>query len=484
MVNWLSFRGLSSRPLRRLAIAAIVSASIAATSTVALAAQGAAIVVDSKSGKVLYSDNPDARRYPASLTKMMTLYLLFEAIENGRTNLNSRITVSAKAAGQAPSKLGIRPGQTISVRDAILALVTKSANDVAVAIAEHVGGTESAFAARMTAKAQALGMTRTTFRNASGLPNPGQVTTARDMATLGRALQDHFPQYYSYFSTRVFVFNGRRIGNHNRLLGRVNGVDGIKTGYTRASGFNLVTSVKRDNRSVVAVVLGGQTGATRDKRMANLVADYMPKATRGSRTAPIVAGGPRSDSAGEPIAIAQMAAPQPRARPILEAGPIMTASVIGANSPFAAEDEGDADAGDEDGASVASIAAAEVATPPVSDNPKSAAVTVKLPVKVASAAPAEVVSDADTGPAGMVPSGWKIQLGASPSRNGAESIIDKAKSKAPKLLAGLTSYTEPVVKGSTTLYRARFGGFADKDAARQACVSLTKQDFSCLALGE
>ena len=283
----------------------------------AAAVPSSAIVVDAKSGKVLFSSNPDSKRYPASLTKMMTLYLLFEAIENGKTSLDSKITVSALAANQAPSKLGLKPGQTISVRDAILAIVTKSANDVAVAIAEHVGGTEKNFAKRMTTRAHDLGMSRTTFRNANGLPNPGQITTARDMATLGRALREHYPQYYSYFSTPSFVWHGRRISNHNRLLGRVAGVNGIKTGYTRASGYNLVTSVDRNNRMIVAVVLGGSTGKARDRRMAGLIDDFLPKASR-TRTARIIAGGPFiAAPKNDAIAVAVSAAPpMPRPRPV------------------------------------------------------------------------------------------------------------------------------------------------------------------------
>lgn len=233
--------------------------------------QYAAIVIDANSGQVLLAANADQQRYPASLTKIMTLYLLFEQLEAGRLKLNSPLTVSAHASAQPPSKLGLQPGQTISVEDAIKALVTKSANDVAVIVAEAVAGSESAFARQMTQKARALKMTRTTYRNASGLPDPEQMTSARDQALLGLAIQDRFPGYYKYFSTSVFNFRGRSMANHNRLLGRVNGVDGIKTGYIRASGFNLVTSARRDNRHIVAVVLGGTSGAQRDAHMRSLI---------------------------------------------------------------------------------------------------------------------------------------------------------------------------------------------------------------------
>ncbi|MEA2935735.1 MAG: D-alanyl-D-alanine carboxypeptidase, partial [Variibacter sp.] len=245
----------------------------------------AAIVVDANSGKVLHSANPDATRHPASLTKIMTLYMLFEQLEAGKLKLSSELEVSSHAASQAPSKLGVRPGRTIEVEDAILALVTKSANDVAVVIAEAIAGDEDDFAKLMTRKARQLGMASTIYRNASGLPNPQQITTARDQATLGRAIQDRFPKLYKYFAARTFNYHGRSIGNHNRLLGRIPGVDGIKTGYVRASGFNLVASMRRSDRHVVAVVLGGSSGRSRDARMAQLLEGHVMQASV-RRTAP------------------------------------------------------------------------------------------------------------------------------------------------------------------------------------------------------
>ncbi|MFO1166978.1 MAG: serine hydrolase [Rhodoblastus sp.] len=231
----------------------------------------AEFVVDVNSGKVLHSHNENAERHPASLTKVMTLYLLFEQIEAGRLKLDSEIPISSRAAAQSPSKLGLRPGSEIEVEDAIKALVTKSANDIAVAVAEAVGGSEDRFAEMMTRKAHALGMSRTNYANASGLPNEDQVTTARDQATLARAIQDRFPKYYRYFSTRVFNYAGRSMRNHNHLLGRVEGLDGIKTGYTGKAGFNLMTSVRRDGHHVVGVVLGGRTARARDNRMVALL---------------------------------------------------------------------------------------------------------------------------------------------------------------------------------------------------------------------
>src|SRR5215218_5658108 len=222
--------------------------------------QFSSIIVDGNSGAVLSSNNPDGVRRPASLTKIMTLYLLFEQLERGKLKLDTEMEVSARASEQAPTKLGLRPGQTIRVEDAIKGLVTRSANDAAVVIAEAIASDEGDFARLMTRKARALGMTRTVYRNASGLPNDEQVTTARDQATLGRAIQDRFPRYYRYFSMTAFTYHGHSIRNHNRLLGKVEGVDGIKTGYTRASGFNLVTSMRRGNRHIVAAVLGGASG--------------------------------------------------------------------------------------------------------------------------------------------------------------------------------------------------------------------------------
>ena len=205
----------------------------------------AAIVVDANNGAVLHAAAPDAPRHPASLTKIMTLYLLFERLESGKIALDTPMEVSRDASIQAPTKLGLRPGDTIKVEDAIKGLVTKSANDASVVIAEAIGGTEEEFARAMTRKARALGMRNTTYRNANGLPNDDQITTARDQALLGIAIQERFPKYYRYFSLGSFVYRGNAMRNHNHLLGKVEGVDGIKTGYTRDSGFNLVTSVKR-----------------------------------------------------------------------------------------------------------------------------------------------------------------------------------------------------------------------------------------------
>src|SRR5215813_5011306 len=247
-----------------------------------------AIVVDANSGSILHASNPDALRHPASLTKIMTLYMLFERLEAGKLKLDSQLKVSAHAEDQAPTKLDLEDGETISVEDAIKGMVTRSANDAAVVVAEALAGSEEEFARLMTRKAQALGMTKTVYRNASGLPNDAQVTTARDQAILGRAIQERFPAYYKYFKTQSFVFRGQTIGNHNRLLGKVEGVDGIKTGYTHTSGFNLVTSMRREKRHVVAVVLGGSSASSRDARMRELLSEHIASAST-KRTAPVIA---------------------------------------------------------------------------------------------------------------------------------------------------------------------------------------------------
>jgi D-alanyl-D-alanine carboxypeptidase len=249
--------------------------------------QFSSIIVDGNSGATLSANNPDASRHPASLTKIMTLYLLFERLDAGKMKLDTEMEVSEHASEQAPTKLGLRPGQTIRVEDAIKGLVTRSANDAAVVIAEAIGGDEDDFAKLMTRKARALGMSRTTYRNASGLPNDEQITTARDQSTLGRAIQDRFPRYYRYFSTMAFNYHGQSIRNHNHLLGNVEGVDGIKTGYTRASGFNLVTSMHRGNRFLVGVVMGGRSGGSRDAIMRDLLANNLEKAANKRTVAAI-----------------------------------------------------------------------------------------------------------------------------------------------------------------------------------------------------
>ena len=231
----------------------------------------AAYVMDANTGEVLYEKNADSPRYPASITKLMTLYLTFEALQAGRLSLGDRVYVSSHAESVAPTKLGVRVGDSVSVDEAIRAMAVKSANDMAVAMAEKIGGTEGKFAALMTLRAQELGMNNTQYVNASGLPDSRQLSTAHDIAILSRALMRDFPQYYSYFSLRSFTFRGRVVPGHDHLLGNVPGVDGLKTGYTAASGFNLATSAVRDGTRIIGVVLGGSSVAARDQHMEDLV---------------------------------------------------------------------------------------------------------------------------------------------------------------------------------------------------------------------
>lgn len=236
-----------------------------------------AIVVDAPTGAVLYADKADKQLHPASMTKMMTLYLTFEAVENGRIGLDDDITMSPRAAAIPPCQLGLKAGEKIKVRDAILALVTKSANDIAVAIAEHISGTQEKFAGLMNERARYLGMTNTHFTNASGWHDPKQVSTARDISRLGRALIEHYPEHYETFSTARFRYNGATYGNHNRLMSRYPGMDGIKTGFVGASGFNLAASAVRNGRRLVGVVFGGKRAVTRDSHMERLLNDSFAK---------------------------------------------------------------------------------------------------------------------------------------------------------------------------------------------------------------
>lgn len=278
---------MTRSPILRLLISCLLVLALVAEPLPAMAAKRgfSAIAVDARTGKVLVARDADAQRYPASITKVMTLYVLFEEMKAGRLKKTSRLKVSAKAARQPPSRLGLKSGQTITVDDAIKALVTRSANDVAMVVAENVSGSQEAFAKRMTATARELGMTRTRYRNPSGLPDKAQVTTARDIATLSLRIQRDFPQYYSYFRIRSFVYKGTRIGNHNRLLGTFRGTDGIKTGYINASGFNLTTSVVRGNKRLIGVVIGAPSAGARNRYMTAMLEPLFAKAQNGRNIA-------------------------------------------------------------------------------------------------------------------------------------------------------------------------------------------------------
>lgn len=484
----------------------------------------AAIVVDGNNGNVLSASNADASRHPASLTKIMTLYLLFERLDAGKIRLDSRFKVSEHAAEQAPTKLGLKPGQTITVEDAIKAVVTKSANDAAVTIAENLGGSEENYAKLMTQKARALGMAHTTYVNVSGLPDDDQVTTARDEALLGRDIQERFPQYYKYFSTREFVYRGREMRNHNHLLGVVGGVDGIKTGYTRASGFNLVTSVHRDGRYIVAVVLGGRSAAERDARMRDLIGAHIKEASV-KQAAPAVAEKLDARRVSQPIAfaaapLASRAAPVPSTPPAQATvgssdpiQPVMVKTVSyrsapaqpGALSPLPNLVPVVASSPQPAAVSLPQpIAAIPVRTPsaPKNEMPSTVIVSSTEPGAIAPTAKIEPVKIGPTKteaakveaaktelakamtvppPAHPHARGWIIQIGAYDGEDEAKQHLNAAQSKAPTALASADPFTERVQKGDKALYRARFAGF-DRAMAEAACKQLKRSDIACMAV--
>ncbi len=452
-----------SFPLKS-AIAGLLAIAIglAATGPSAANSKYAAIVVDANTGKTLFSSSADSRRYPASLTKMMTLYLVFEAMASGKITKKTSIPFSRKAAAEPPTKLGVKAGKSITVETAIYSLVTKSANDASTALAEYLGGSEKEFARMMTAKARKLGMTSTVFRNAHGLPDTAQFSTARDLANLGIALKEHYPQYYDYFSTRSFTYGRTRMKNHNRLLGRVKGVDGIKTGYTRASGFNLVSSVSQGNRRIVAVVMGGTSGASRDKHMTELIRKYMPKASTKGKGAPLIASAGGSPiSALAKIFLPKHDAPTPDARP--------------ENDVVMAEAEIEPETGP---------VAAEVAPAPT---PKSVFVETieSAPVEQAYAQPSSDRFGGDVDPvetASVAPSGWAIQVASSPSKSEAAAFLARTSKVAPAVLAHASGYTVTFDKGGVTYHRARFGGFGSKTAAWKACTALKRKKIDCYAV--
>lgn len=456
----------------------------------------AGFVIDAKTGKTLYSENANKARYPASLTKMMTMYLMFEALADKRMSKKTRIRMSKYAASKPPSKLGIRPGGSLSAEQAIYALATKSANDVATAVAEHLGGSEASFARIMTKKARQLGMRRTIFTNASGLPSKKQVTTARDMATLGVALREHFPQYYRYFSTTSFKYGKHRYGNHNRLLGRIKGVDGIKTGYTRASGFNLVSSVRRDGRSIVAVVLGGKTGKSRNAQMTSLIRRYLPKASRGKQRQ-LLASRKRSNSGTFAIASLQNLpknGPIPQFRSKSSNRAAVT-SAVPAPAPANLAQSRIRVAHTVEVATVANILAFDETTDVSEEkvrarlrrfNARTAAVPSVRPQKNdllrRLTPPDPITTKAIIKPPVKIARGWQIQIGATDSQAAAMKLLGKAQSRAPRHLAKVKTYTETVVKNKTTLYRARFTGFSSRSAAKKACKYLKKRSFACLTI--
>lgn len=499
-------------------------------------------VVDVNTGQVLHSLNPDVRCYPASLTKVMTLYMLFAQIDAGKLSLNDRLRVSAFATRQAPSKLGFTPGDTISVRDAILALVTKSANDVAVTVAENIGGSEPAFASRMTSTARRLGMMNTQFVNASGLPNPRQLTTARDMAILAVRIRRDFPQYYAYFSTSQFAWRGQVIKTHNHLLGKYQGTNGVKTGYTAASGFNLTTAVDRNGKRVVGVVLGGSSVSARDRRMMAILDDALPTATsKPSLQIASLKTPPLTGGVSATVIASNDSSPAPAV------SPSVAAAATPAKQMSAISDEGDDDeAAADQPATKTTVTTAIAPAPALAPVPVAAPVekTVAIaqtqtapapqklakaetspraqPVKVARAdvplarpakaaqkslatnvadmliAPAEastgavsdrsIPRDGDQAPwklgDPLFPKGtWVIQIGAYSDPDLAVSRIKQAIKLAPTQLKKVVPATVAVKTDSgKTLYRSRFGGFKTEAAAKAACGHLGRKSFTCIAI--
>jgi len=462
----------------RLAVLAIFTVLIFDSTMAAAAPRFAALTVDARTGKLLFANDVDGLRHPASLTKMMTLYLLFQDLKAGKLKLDSPIRISARAASMAPSRLGAKPGTSITVETAIRALVVKSANDVAAAVAENLGGTEAAFAKRMTRTARAIGMSRSSFVNASGLPNPNQITTARDMATLGLRLMRDFPEYYPYFRTPSFTYAGRTIRTHNRLIGRFEGTDGIKTGYIAASGFNLVSSVRRGDKRLVGVVLGGRSGSARDAYMKKMLAAAFADAS-GGKAIVALAG-----SAKGAIETIEAAAPQVAETP----PPQKKAAKEAASAPPEAESVGDGgEDGSDDMAEAAANASAETAVPaPQPDQPKVIEAEVgqptlpdKLPFEVKPEVP-QTAADAAV-VASLADEGWSIQVGSYATKKDAQAGLQRLKKKSPTILNGKQGFTVQMQKGDKTTFRGRFSGFTE-DEAEAACKAIKKQKSECQVL--
>ncbi|HEX9595952.1 MAG TPA: D-alanyl-D-alanine carboxypeptidase, partial [Anaerolineales bacterium] len=490
----------------------------------AIAAGFSAMVVDAHTGKVLFSQNADETRHPASLTKVMTLYILFEELKAERLKLNSPLKCSAHGASRPPSRLGLRPGDTVTVEDAIKSLVTRSANDVAATIAENISGSEKAFAVRMTNTARVLGMTRTTFRNASGLPDPKQVTTARDMATLGLRIQRDFPQYYPYFRTTSFSYKGTIIRSHNRLVGKYQGTDGIKTGYIRASGYNLTTSVARKGKRLVGVVMGGKTGAARNAYMMKMLDKYFSKASSSRvNTIAAVAGTPPGLDSKESVALgAPITAgtgspiPVPQTKPssaVASAGEaVQSTADVTAPATAAAPVQKQQDTLPQTGGELAMLLPESSGSQETSGTEEDAEGEHQWPVsssvskehlrgqkevlatdslfKIAAAAAAEVPESTENSPgqaraeaeALLKPKrSWQIQIGAYPTKDGAMRIIEKALSMGIDPLEGKTAFAIAITRGNSTLYRARFSGF-NQTTAREACKVLERKGLGCLPL--
>jgi D-alanyl-D-alanine carboxypeptidase len=394
-----------------------------------------ALVIDAGTGEVLLAEQPDAQRYPASLTKMMTAYLAFDALQRKKLGLHQPLPVSAHAASMSPSKLGLLAGDQIKVEDALLGLVTKSANDAAVVLAEAIGGNEAGFARMMTVKARSLGMNRTIFKNASGLPNPDQHTSARDMATLGLALLRDFPGYYRYFSTETFYYGEAAHRNHNRMLESYDGVDGIKTGFIRASGFNIVVTAQRDGRRLIAVVFGGKSAWTRDARAAVLLDTAFERAGPGD---------------GRTIIAAAVA---PMARSSAPTGTTNRDSMLmAAYSAGEADKDVDAEGGRQ-----------------------------PLPVAKPAAKASAPRAPATASEPALRLRGWMIQVGAYESHSAAASGLRQAAATAPRQLRDKPIAIVTFQQADKTWYRSRVGNLTRIDAM-QACRQLAHKQMPCMML--
>ena len=451
------------RPWRRLGIAAVALA--VAVNALALPAYAqvngrhAVLIVDANTGRVIHQSSADDLRYPASLAKLMTLYLVFELIEQGRLSYGTKIRFSANAVAAQPSKLDVEEGTEITLLEAIKALITKSCNDVAVALAEHIAGNEVRFAQMMTQKARQLGMRATTFQNASGLPDPEQVTTARDMVTLALRLQDNFPRHYPLFATRTFTYNGETFRNHNTMLFSYAGSDGLKTGYTRASGFNLVASVRRGRKHVVGAVFGGATASQRNAAMRSYLNIGLMKASeeKTRRPAPMLIA-----QAKAPSAIIAAPAPQPAQRPAREASsPVVEMArvrpVLVPGAPHLLQHPVVPSAADSIAALLARSAPDQMPPQPLT--------TASAPARPAAATGA-----------------YHIQIGAFQSETEAERQLASIRQRAGSLLSDRSAVTSAVKQGDKVFYRARYAGFDAQTTAAGACVELKRLSIDCLVM--
>jgi D-alanyl-D-alanine carboxypeptidase len=439
-------------PVRVVAAIALTGALfLAAGAPSALAKPVAAsIIVDAETGEVLSRSNADTATYPASLTKVMTLYLLFDAIDSGRVSLEDKIKFSANAAGEPATNLNAKAGYTIQVETAILALIIRSANDVATAVAEHIGGSEAEFARMMTKKARELGMTKTTFRNANGLPNADQRTTARDMATLGIAMLRDHPDYYGYFSRTKFSYRGVSYATHNRVLGKFPGADGMKTGFIRASGFNLVTSAARDGRRLVGVVLGGSTAASRDKQMIKLMAAAFKQRTGTGDVLLAKAPGSAGPAKALPTAVASV---EDKEQPKAYDDSTAVAALLPTVKPITQQELDDLDTA----TTLAAMTSVSLASARLDDQ-----------------AVANVWDGQDRF--------YGVQVGAYSKYTPAQKAAQKAAAAVPDLLADARIVIDQSKTGNGgSLYRSRVFGLT-KDAAEDACVALKKKRTDCLVI--